>query len=198
MSTVSQSLVRPKPIVSIIGDSFSADYGQDSWVSMLSTKYKVNNFSQRGISQFRLYCIVQDNWSTIKNSDAVVIFHTNPDRVYIPNGVELATRNLDSHRVCDMVAENALTDKIFGTRAQMYYKYFFDQLQQNVFYRLMVDDIKRLTQHHVCLHCSGFDVAVEKSFAELQQQHAGQCNHFDAIGNIIVHNYITGKIDDRL
>lgn len=194
MNTVLQSLIGPKPTVTIIGDSFSADYGQDSWVSMLSSNYVVNNFSQRGISQFRLYCIVHDNWSTIKNSDAIVIFHTNPDRVYIPNGVELATRALASHKTCDMVAENVINDEMFRAQARMYYKYFFDQTQQNVFYRLMVDDIKRLTQHHVCLHCSGFDVAVDKSFAELQRQHAGDLNHFDAVGNTVVYDYITAQL----
>ena len=132
------------------------------------------------------------------NSDAIIIFHTNPDRIYVPSDVEMATRKLESHKTCDMVAENILRDSVFSNQAKMYYKYFFDQTQQTVFYRLLVEDIKKLTSNHVTLHCSGFDVDNAKSFAELLSQHAGQVNHFNTNGNKIVYNYIYKQLNEKI
>ena len=187
-----------KLTISIVGDSFSSDYGDHSWITMLSKNYAIQNFSQRGISQYRLHDLVCKNLQCLQNSDFVIIFHTNPDRIYVPDHVKFFTRELSSHPFCDMVSSTVLQDPDFKQQAQIYYKYFFDQHQQNVLYNLLLENIKQITNNLKTIHCSGFETGLVKSFAEVFVQYRGNVNHLNETGNRLMYNYIKEQLDEKL
>lgn len=185
--------------ISIIGDSFSSDDVDDtSWISLLSKQYCITNYSQRGISQYRLYKHLVCNLKEIEQSDAVIIFHTNPDRVYIPDGVSFPSRLLDSHPYCDLVANDSLEKKDWKNIAENFYRYFYDQEQQNLYYQLLVERMIKLLDTHKVIHCSGFDTLPNiKSFLQLQQQYPGTVNHCSALGNYKIYNYLAGELTNE-
>jgi len=182
----------------VVGDSFSADTGNDiSWVAKLSNNYNVKNFSQRGISEYRLYNIILKNIEEISKADTIIIFHTNPDRVFVPNHVQFQSRQLQTHPHMDMVANDALNDKCWKKIADYYYRYFYDQGQQNCIYELLVEKIDRLVKIQK-IHCSGFNVACESItmnlFYQTKIDHPGTINHFNSAGNQFVYNYLESII----
>jgi hypothetical protein len=189
---------KDKLTISIVGDSFSSDSGELSWITMLSENYNIKNFSQRGISQYRLHTLVTQNLQALIESNFVIIFHTNPDRVYVPDHVEFSARKLTSHTHCDLVATTALQDPTFKYTADSYYRCFFDEAQQNLFYNLLVKDIQQLTCNVKTVHCSGFETGIVKSFDQLLKQHRGATNHYDKTGNCLVYNYICDQINETL
>ena len=185
--------------IAIIGDSFSADEGNDSWVTKLSTNYNVINFSQRGISEYRLYSNIIKNIEELSKADAVIIFHTNVDRIFVPDHIVFQSRQLPTHTQMDLIANDASTDKYWKKIARYYYKYFYDQSQQNCFYQLLVEKIDQLIAPQK-IHCSGFDIDIEfklisiKLFNEVRIEHPGTVNHLTAVGNQIVYNYLENII----
>ena len=179
----------------IIGDSFAVDGGNDSWITKLSQNNTIKNFSQRGISQYRLFNHVVDNLEEIAKADNVIIFHTNMDRIFVPDHVVFQSRQLNTHTQMDMVANDAFQDKDWKHIAGVYYKYFYDQDQQNCVYQLLIEKIDKLIPVNK-IHCSGFDINLRfeslsiKSFAQLRTAHPGNINHLNSNGNQIVYNYL--------
>jgi len=177
----------------IVGDSFSSDIGDYSWITKLSNRYNIKNFSQRGISEYRLYRIVLENIEEIFNADAVIIFHTNTDRIFVPDHVSFQSRQLSTHTQMDMVANDALTDKSFKKIAGHYYRYFYDQDQQNCVYQLLVEKIDQLITTKK-IHCSGFNVECDtvaiNLFEQVRLDYPGTINHLNSTGNQLVYNYL--------
>lgn len=180
--------------ITIVGDSFSADENPNSWVTLLSNSYHVKNFSQRGISQYRIFQIVKNNCQTLFESDVIILFHTNPDRIFVPDHVNYPTRNLTSHPCADMVASDILSRPQWEIIAQNYYKYFFDFEFQNNLFKFIFKDIAELLSQKKVLHCTGHKLTSFpeiKSFNELFLTNPGTINHFDITGNQVVFNHIT-------
>ena len=189
--------------ISVIGDSFSADTTDNSWVSLLAGEYTVQNYSQRGISEYRIFDIIQNNYKKISNSDYIIIFHTLSDRVFIPDHVDYPTRSIQSHPYCDMVASDSLNNEKWNDIAKTYYKYFFDSEMQAVFYKLLIEKINAMFSNTSIINCSGFDNIVKvdsveiQSFFDIKNKHPGNINHFDKVGNQEVYKYITKLIDNE-
>ena len=181
--------------IASVGDSFSISDHADSWVSQIAKTHTVLNFSQRGISEYRLYTIVKDHLAEIVASDRLILFHTNPDRVFIPDTVKYPPRNLPSHPHSDMVANDSLSNRSWHNIAETYYRYFFDSSMQLDFYDLLINDIVNLTSSIPTIHCTGFDITSSRatlihSFFNTLLTSPGDINHFDAQGNSLVYNYI--------
>ena len=187
--------------LSIIGDSFSSEYTSDSWVSMLGNRYKVKNFSQRGISEYRLYCNILNHIEEITKSDLVIIFHTNPDRVFVPDGVVFDSRQLPTHPYCDLVASDSITSNNWKYIAETYYKYFFDQTLQNFLYQSIVEKTTSLCLPNL-VHCTGFQIPQSmnfiKSFHDVYMNNPGDINHMDRHGNQIVYEYLEKIIYEKI
>jgi hypothetical protein len=182
--------------ISIIGDSFSADNGVDSWVTMLSQDHDITNFSCRGISQYRIFKGIQDNLSIILDSDLIVLFHTNPDRVFVPDHVDYPTRSLSSHSSADMMANDIMSRPEWHNISKTYYKYFFDSEFQNTVYAFIIKDIIDFFSQKSVLHCSGHNLQKlpfvdVQSFNDQYLSNPGPTNHLDRAGNKIIFNYIT-------
>lgn len=176
--------------ITIVGDSFSSDVSKDSWATQLSECHSVNNLSQRGISQYRIYTIIKDNLSLIENSDCLIIWHTNPDRIFVNDNIDFPTRCLGSHPTADLVANDALSskDKVWRQTVESYYKVFFNSPQQELYHRLLVNEIRRLVAGVKTLEYTGFNLNNSdiKSFFNIKIANAGNVNHMNAVGNRIV------------
>ncbi len=177
----------------IFGDSFSSDRSPDSWIDLLANEHEIVNHSYRGISEFRIYRNLLDNEQDIKTADAVIVFHTNPDRVYVPDQTPLPTRHLSSHPTCDMLASDS-TGK--WSPAEIYYKNFYDQCFQDTVHDLIVNDIRQRCRHTRLLEFSGFDLGSAQihSIYRLREQRPGNINHLDIIGNIDVFALIKDQL----
>jgi len=183
--------------IAIVGDSFATDEVADSWVALLRTQHHVTNLSQRGISQYRLLTMVEENLSSILEHDYAILWHTNPDRVYVNNDITFPTRTLASHPHADLVAADSLnsSDTQWRRTAETYYRVFHDTQQQKLYHHLVVQYIQELMQPIRTVHCSGFVLpGTIYSFAGLVQEHPGVVNHFDIAGNQIVFEYLTRNI----
>lgn len=185
--------------ISIVGDSFSANIDSEhSWIHLLSKDYLIQNYSQRGISQYRLYRNILYNLENIKKSHAVIIFHTNPDRVYIPNGIDFPSRTLSSHPCCDLVASDSLQKSSWKKIAETYYRYFYDQEQQQLYYEMLVARIKHVLDRQKTIHCSGFATLPEiKSFLQVKKKYPGDVNHCSETGNKEIYQYLITAINNE-
>jgi hypothetical protein len=47
--------------LAIIGDSFSSDITSGSWIGLLANSYKLQNYSLRGITHYRIFDIIPRN-----------------------------------------------------------------------------------------------------------------------------------------
>lgn len=184
--------------LAVIGDSFSSDASTGSWVNLLGSIHSLQNYSLRGISQYRIFNTITKNLEDINKADAIVIWHTNPDRVYVNDEVKFPTRELQLHPCADLVASDSLNskDKSWQDVSKIYYKVFYNQEQQIVYYQLMLEKIKSMLSNRIVIHCSGFDLhdPEVKSFKYLLETHPGPVNHFDLEGNQIVADYLNSKL----
>jgi hypothetical protein len=183
--------------IAIVGDSFADSVVPDSWVYKLSQDHSVMNYSQCGISEYRIYTLVKQNLDYLKKQDCVVLWHTNPDRVYVNDGVRFPTRAIKTHPTADLVASDSLesTDRHWKAITADYYKIFYNQAQQETYYQLLIADMNRLLAGTRVIACSGFPADGDiKSFYTLRSTNSGSINHFDAEGNQIVLDYIKGQL----
>jgi len=183
----------------IVGDSFSSDNCKDSWVCLLEKNHTITNLSQRGISEYRIYNIIKQNLLLINQSDILLVWHTNPDRIYIPDDVDYPSRLIPSHPFCDMVASDALSDTDWNKIAQIYYKNFYNKDMQEDMFKLLIEKIHQIITTKV-LDFSGFEIYNDqffiKSFSDLRFNHSGNINHLNLLGNLYVFNYIEQRIKE--
>lgn len=178
--------------VAIFGDSFATADGAESWASRLAAEFNVDNFAQRGVSEYRIYkTLTQRN---LTDYNHVVVFHTNPDRVFVPDHVAHPSRTLKTHPQCDMLASDSLDKAGWADIVKCYYKNFYDQEFQDDLYNLLIQQI--VDWCPTAIHCTGFglnDVRIQ-SFSLLRQTNPGHCNHLDAQGNNKIYQYIKEHI----
>ena len=180
--------------ICVIGDSFACDAEPHGWPGHLCRHGTIENFSQRGISQFRLYTLILDNLEIISTCDHVVVFHTNRDRVYVPDHVDYPTRRAASHPHCDMVAADSLEGD-WQDRARCYYRHFYDQRLQQTLHDLLVQRIQDLLPQ--ARHFSGFDLQGIDSVHDIWKQHPGHVNHMNRQGNQLVYEKIQASLGLR-
>lgn len=180
--------------LAVIGDSYAVDPSPSSWTSLLGRSHTVTNYSQRGISQYRLLTIIEKNIDLIRDHDGVIVCHTNPDRVYVNDEVEFATRKLPSHPHADLLASDGLDspDSQWKNIAKNYYKIFFNLDQQELYHRFIVQRIQDLMRSTLCIHCSGFnlDNIMIENFSKLAKQYPGKINHMNVAGNQAVFEFV--------
>lgn len=181
--------------IAIVGDSFSSDSGLNSWITLLGKTHQVTNFSQRGISQYKILQIVDQNLNTLQSADKVIVWYTNPDRIYINHDVDYPTRHRSTHQFADMVASDILDKKEWKNIAETYYKFFYNQELQNFISESVITQIRNLLGTNI-IECSGFNFADKKikSFFEIRKQYQGKINHFNIGGNKIIYNWIKSSL----
>ena len=110
--------------IAIVGDSFSSDSDSGSWITLLEKNHQVINFSQRGISQYKILQIINQNLDILQSVDKVIVWYTNPDRIYVNQDVDYPTRLNSTHKFADMVASDILNKKEWKNIAETYYRFF--------------------------------------------------------------------------
>ena len=185
--------------LAVVGDSFSSDTAIGSWPEILSRSHEVTNYSLRSISQYRILDILTKNLPELLTADAIIIFHTNPDRVYVNDEVQFPTRKIVLHRYADLVAADSLesSDNTWRDITKTYYKVFYNQEQQMVYYNLILEKIKTMLIEKKVIHLTGFplvDLYQIKSFAYLLDTNPGTINHYDLLGNQEIANYINSML----
>lgn len=181
--------------IAIIGDSFSSDSESGSWTSLLSQNHQIVNFSQRGISQYKIFEIITQNLNKLQSVDKIIIWYTNSDRVYVNENVDYPTRCKSTHRFADMVASDALTNPDWNKIAKNYYKFFYNQNLQDFISECIINQVRNLLGDNI-IECSGFDTDDKKikSFFELRKQCQGSINHFNNEGNKIIYEWIKSNL----
>jgi hypothetical protein len=182
--------------LAVIGDSFSSDHGPGSWLDLLTNTHTIVNYSQRGISEYRLWKNIVENLTDIMCSDVVIVFHTNPDRVWINDGVDFPTRRLSSHHCADLVCADSLdsNDRGWQQIAKNYYKYFHDSQQQRMLYDHLRSSIGGLLHRVPLIEMSGFRVENVVSIHDIWASHPGKINHLDETGNSLVYDIVKNLI----
>lgn len=174
----------------IIGDSFSTDMSSDSWIKKLSGEYIVNNISENGISEYRIYRKFLDVRDIFRPDDIVIFCHTNPFRIFLPDRISYPTRSKKSHPKCDLVIGDALDNGWFWKLlTTLYLKYFFDEDQCYSQFDLMVNEMDRITQLKGChvIHITGFQERDNIiSIKDIFETHRGKINHMNDMGNSLV------------
>ena len=185
--------------LAVIGDSFSSNDSTGSWLEILSRSHEVKNYSLRSISQYRILNILTKNLLEVRKADVIIIWHTNPNRVYINDEIDYPTRRIPIHRYADLVAGDSLTspDKEWQNTVKDYYRVFYNQEQQLVYYHLILEKIKSMLADKKVIHFSGFvldDCPEIKSFAYLMNTNPGTINHYDLEANQEIANYINSVL----
>ncbi len=174
----------------IIGDSFSTNMTEDSWVVKISRNKEIENLSQNGISEYRIYKTFLNNFSSFSENDIVILCHTNPYRIYIPNRVPYPTRKKQSHPYCDLVMGDVSRHGfLWKFISYIFVSYFFDEEYFLTQYNLLIKSMDTLIKDKNCriIHVSGFDVdSPIISFYDLFENYRGNINHLNKQGNDLV------------
>ena len=174
----------------IFGDSFSTNDTRISWTRQLgSSTIKV---SFNGISEYRILQSIKVSIEHIQPSDTVIICHTNPYRVYIPDHIPYPARNHCAHAFCDLVISDSMNRNfMWRLISKVYFKYFFDEEHSTELNNLIIEkQIMILGQKSVkVIEISGFN-GMPNSFHDVFVNNPGKINHMNCKGNELVANRI--------
>lgn len=177
----------------IFGDSFATDKSASSWTNKIHSS--VINYAINGASEYRIFNQIKKYQHSITYDDIVIISHTNPYRIFVPDSVDYPSRKLNSHIHCDLVINDALASSWkwnFITKA--YFKYFFDPIYAKTIWDLLVAEEKKILPCRV-FSVSGFDIRDIDNFYDISSIYKGNINHMTAHGNDLVAEFIKKKID---
>jgi len=180
-----------KPILYIFGDSFSSDHvDSNCWINLLFEKFEVINFSQRGISEYRIWKNYKKNKDIIKDNSNILFCHTNPLRIYLKDSYSILSRNLESHPKCDIILEDIYSKKekklIEAVELIWDEEYFEDH------FNFICNELLHIKNSY---HITFFES--NRQFINLNyvwKAYAGDINHLNLQGNRIVTDKIFNLI----
>lgn len=174
----------------IIGDSFSTGTSSESWTTIISNNRDTVRLSKNGISEYRIFKIFQDNKDKFSAGDQIIICHTNPFRIFLPNGISYPSRSKSSHTECDLVIGDAINNGLYWKiLTHLFVGYFFDEEYYNTQFDLMVSEIDRESKLKDCkiIHMTGFQSRGPIiSIKDIFEKYPGDINHLSVEGNILV------------
>jgi hypothetical protein len=194
-----------KKQILICGDSFSTDFNnKDSWVSMLSNKYQVDNLSTAGISEYKILQQVKSKISKLDDYSNILIFHTSPNRVYIKKHPVHARSK--THANSDLIYSDIeyhhkhdLDNPVVKTALE-YFLYIFDEDYYLEMYYLIQEKIQQILNNRNVMHFDNFNLANVANlinYIPLSQNlnlRSGQINHYDKHSNHEIFKFIETKL----
>jgi len=175
----------------ICGDSFSFDHGvEHSWPYQLAQQHQIKNLSQCGCGEYKIRMqLINENLSEY---DAVLIFHTSPNRVYYPGPNTMHKDQFHDH--CDLlfadVEQHRHTNKI-ASAAYDYFVNIFDMDYHCYIHNLICADIDNMTKPYRTYHFTAFDYAKLYKFDNrlvdlynVWQANPGTVNHLNPNGHM--------------
>jgi hypothetical protein len=195
--------------LAIVGDSFATDWSVKypnckGWPNMLSEIYNVTNLAQAGCSEYKI--LKQLKTIKIENFDLIIVSHTIFDRIHT---LKHPVHHNDSlHNQCDLIFSDieyhnsTSSTNTALTAAYDFFKYHYDENFYKDIYKLIFDEIDRITSGVPTLHISHFDnINVDINFYKVYKKHNGLINHYSAKGNRqifeSIHNYIKEKYNGK-
>jgi hypothetical protein len=185
--------------VLVAGDSFASDwYSGDEWWRQLP--YTVTNVAQAGASEYKIL----KSLASVREYDAVIIFHTSPTRIYAANG-NLLHKNSDTHKNSCYVINDVLNKRGPIKRAmENFVKYFYNDDFANYMHVKICEDIVSKTHGIPTIHASGFNYSGIFEFdnfvsaQDLFETYRGKTCHLTTNGNRYLAERICKKLTSLL
>jgi hypothetical protein len=197
--------------IAIFGDSFSSDWSKKSidyygWPNMLSETFKVKNFSEPGISEYKILQQIKNH--DLKNFNVIIISHTSPTRLHTRKH-PIHNKNL-FYKNCDLLLSDILyhSKKIKNLfnfslhTAKKWFFYHYDETYQEEIYNLIRKEIDFLLKNKKVIEIKNFDVLENKDhivldYRKLVKYNKNFSNHYDEFTNKKIYNDIK-KIIERM
>ena len=182
----------------IFGDSFSTNKTVSSWTRQLKDGTQINSLN--GVSEYRILRQIKKFSKDIKPNDVVIICHTNPHRVYIPDRIPYPARKESSHPQCDLVISDSMNRNLaWRLISKIYFKYFFDEDYSTQVFDLIISEEKSIVQSRTnkLIEVSGFE-GQPNSFYDTYISHVGKINHMSKEGNQIVADRVKELINAKI
>ena len=187
----------------ICGDSFASDWtvkynDYEGWVNLLAKQHTVTNLAMAGSS------IVRTLWQlesvNIHKYNAIIIFHTSPNRIYVKE--HPVHKNDPLHGRSDLIHTDIKHHAKTNSNLQCivdYIEYYYD-LDYAVFvYNLIEEKIDQMLAdyqgkiiHITNISRKGLYKFNEPmtSISDIVNKHPGLINHLDKQGNTILFNQV--------
>lgn len=174
----------------ICGDSFSYDHKVlHSWPTRLSQNHQVTNLSQCGCSEYKIK--LQLSNQNLESYDAILIFHTSPNRIYYNSRNTMHNDNF--HYESDLLFSDVEHHRHHDNIAKIAYDYFvniFDAEFYRYIHDLICRDIDCQTKAYKVFHFTAFDYSDLyqfdnrlKSLYNIWKDHMGNVNHLNPTGH---------------
>jgi len=186
----------------ICGDSFAADWTVKvkgkGWVNLLEQDYKVTNLAQAGCSEYKILKQLQS--IDIDKFDMVLVSHTSPFRLYVPEHPVHSKDKL--HKNSCLLYSDVLEHLPDHPELQPVIEYFdkyFDIQYAEHMHNLLLREIEEYCSPRT-LHISHIDWKnLHKfenflNFKEVFQKHRGSVNHYTEEGNQIVYQSVLNRL----
>ena len=168
----------------IFGDSFSTS--SQGWVSMLGLK--VENFSQNGVGEYKIFKKVMQN----SNFDKSIICHTSPWRIHTrlhPIHKNNKDRTNNDFMLNDIEYHSKINKEM--KLVNSYFKKYYDPEYQLDIYKLMLKKLLSLKNTvHITFHDPDDTKEIENNYHYVWKQYPGDINHMSLEGNQIIANEI--------
>lgn len=186
----------------ICGDSFAADWTVKvkgvGWVNLLERDYKITNLAQAGCSEYKILKQLQS--VNIDDYDLVLVSHTSPFRLYVPEHPVHSKDKLHKNS-CLLYSDviEHLPDHPELKPVAEYFEQYFDVQYAEHMHNLLLREIEELCPLKT-LHVSHIDwknlheFEVFLNFKDVFAKHRGSINHYTEEGNRIVYNAVSSKL----
>jgi hypothetical protein len=176
--------------IGIFGDSFGVRNQTDDnvgWSALLENHFKITNFCQNGIGEYKILCALQD--CDLSQFDTIIISHTSPFRIHTRcNPVH---QNSKVRPNCDIIFSDIENrNDSFSVMAQNYFKFVFDIEYYTAIHNLLCKEIHFLTKSIPTIHITHFDYhdlyQFDDKLINFYQHwlaHKGNTNHYSFDGN---------------
>jgi hypothetical protein len=186
----------------VAGDSFAAEWpGSKGWPKLLKQNFNITNVAQAGVSEYKI--LKQLKSVDLDSFDIVIVSHTSPYRVHTKKH-PIHKKGL--HENCDLIY-NDIVDRVsfFNPRlksAQSWFNYHFDEEYQEEIYVLIRKEIRNFLSTRKYISITHTDISTEYSvehnnisFSDIWSQNKGKENHYNEIGNLLVHKKLFDIIE---
>jgi hypothetical protein len=167
--------------IGIFGDSYAdEDIHNDiakypSWVKLLRSNkhFEINSFGMSGTSLYYSYKQFLNNH---KNFDKIIFVVTVPGRIMIPEYIAVPENNellrhINNAKISleHFKKSTTLEFKNACIAAKMYYEYLFDLEKEELYHRLMVEEIKRIRSDVIIVYTAS-PIIGEVSLSEISKR----------------------------
>jgi hypothetical protein len=186
--------------VALFGDSFGfkkKDEVFPSWVSLLTQHFLVDNFSQCGVSEYKILKQIQS--VNLEDYNFVLITHTSHSRIFVDyNPVHAVS---EYHQNCDIIYTDieSRSDE-FSQACKLYFKHIFNNEFAKNIHNLILKEISQIVSTKKVIHMTHFDhndlylLPGLLEFHGLFLKNQGPVNHYNMQANKTIYEAVLQKL----